>query len=365
MQLIYLSPVPWISFSQRPHKFVEWFHGATGGDVVWVDPYLTRFPVPTDFRYLWPQKTQEQCAQPHWLRVIKPVAVPIEPLSGAGWANTFLWRRVLHDLDVFSRQRSTLLAIGKPSVLALAVLERLGGCPSVYDAMDNFPAFYGGIARSAMYKHEKQVAVQVKAMLVSSTPLKRQWENVRPDVRLVRNGIDVAALPAPKAVSASRDRKVLGYMGTIAAWFDWDWVVALAKARPADVVHLIGPTFIRVPKPLPQNIEILPPRDHRSALEAMQNFDAGLIPFKKNDLTASVDPIKYYEYRALGLPVISTDFGEMTFRRGEDGTFLSSKPRDIPELVQKALHYKTNKETIRQFTESNTWEARFGAADII
>ncbi len=43
----------------------------------------------------------------------------------------------------------------------------------------------------------------------------------------------------------------------------------------------------------------------------MAEFDVGLIPFKQNALTAAVDPIKYYEYRALALPVISTDFGEM------------------------------------------------------
>jgi len=97
----------------------------------------------------------------------------------------------------------------------------------------------------------------------------------------------------------------------------------------------------------------------------MQDFDIGLIPFKKNDLTASVDPIKYYEYRALGLPIISTDFGEMSFRENELGTFLSRDTQDITELVRCALLYKADDESIRRFIDKNTWQRRFNTAKII
>lgn len=45
MQLVYLSPLPWDSFSQRPHQFVEWFHNKHGGEVLWIDPYPTRLPI--------------------------------------------------------------------------------------------------------------------------------------------------------------------------------------------------------------------------------------------------------------------------------------------------------------------------------
>ena len=38
MQLVYFSPVPWASYAQRPHKFVEWFHARRVLKVRWVDP---------------------------------------------------------------------------------------------------------------------------------------------------------------------------------------------------------------------------------------------------------------------------------------------------------------------------------------
>jgi hypothetical protein len=177
--------------------------------------------------------------------------------------------------------------------------------------------------------------------------------------------VDVSEIPAPKVVTAARSTKILGYVGTIAAWFDWDWVIALAKARPTDVVRLIGPVFTRVPTALPKNIEILPPRPHQAAMEAMRDFDVGLIPFQKSGLTESVDPIKYYEYRALGLPVLSTAFGEMKRREGEKGTFVTSDASKTPGLVEKALSYRTDEDEIRRFSEATSWETRFGAANIL
>jgi hypothetical protein len=65
------------------------------------------------------------------------------------------------------------------------------------------------------------------------------------------------------------------------------------------------------------------------------------------------------------LPVISTDFGEMAFRDGQDGTFLSQGLQDISALVELALKHSTMIESVQQFKGANTWEFRFGGAKII
>lgn len=363
--MVYLSPVPWSSFAQRPHKFVEWFHTANGGDVLWVDPYPTRFPLLSDFRRLVQQGSQENCTTPAWLKVIRPYALPIEPLPWSGWINALMWRKVLEEVDAYSHQQPTLLTIGKPSVLALAVMHRLEFAVSVYDVMDDFPSFYSGFSRVAMHRRERELIGRVTNVLASSTALKLRWGNLRPDIQFVPNGLDASILPNPKTGALARKRRIFGYVGTIGPWFDWEWIINLAKIRPLDVVRLIGPTFTLSPYSLPPNIEILPPCAHQDALRAMQEFDVGLIPFKKNNLTASVDPIKYYEYRALGLPVISKNFGEMEFRGGEDGVFLSQSIKDIDELIHRALLFSADIESVRRFITSNTWETRFFAAKLI
>ncbi len=365
MRLVYLSPVPWVSFAQRPHKFIEWFYSQTGGEVLWVDPYPTRFPLLNDFRRLGSMIEQQQPVRASWLRVVQPSALPIEPLPASGWLNAVMWRKIFNGLVSFATPRSTILTIGKPSAMALAVVKRLNGCRSFYDAMDDFPAFYSGLSRVAMRNREIKLVHSVGAVLVSSTHLKRRWTELKRDVRLVQNGLDLNTLPSNTARRNPGEKNVLGYVGTIAAWFDWDWVIRLAKLRHKDVIRLIGPDFAPVPLELPSNIEILPPCDHQAALLAMQDFDVGLIPFKKNNLTKSVDPIKYYEYRALGLPVISTNFGEMTFRAGEEGIFLSFGTQDLNNIVENALRYQAKTEDIVQFATHNSWESRFNGAGII
>ena len=360
-----MSPIPWASFSQRPHKFVEWFHSVKGKDVLWIDPYPTRFPLVSDFRRLETPRKAENQRIPTWIKVIHPRALPIEPLPGSGLLNGLRWRSVLNEANDFSRKESTLLAIGKPSVLALIILNRLKNIPSVYDAMDDFPAFYAVLSRMAMKWRECKVVSKVTHVLVSSTALQRRWSQVRLDIQLVPNGLDAEIIPVFKRLDSKYSNRVFGYVGTIGPWFDWDWVIALAKARPEDVVRLIGPVFVPATNAvLPKNIEILPPCNHEEALRAMQDFNIGLIPFKQNVLTKSVDPIKYYEYRALGLPIISKDFGEMTFRGKEKGVFVSQSGTDINQFVEKALLFKSNSDEIKEFIRKNSWESRFNGAKI-
>jgi glycosyltransferase involved in cell wall biosynthesis len=366
MQLVYLSPLPWSSFAQRPHKFVEWFNGRTGGDVLWVEPYPTRFPVLADFCRLKGQGNKETQRLPSWLTVIRPPALPVEPLPASGWVNGFVWRAKLKAIEEFARRQPTLLTIGKPSVLALILLKRLDGIPSVYDAMDDFPAFYSGLSRLSMSLRERRIVQGVTDVLASSTQLKQRWRGIKASVQLIHNGLDASALPLSSGLGVTeRTKKVLGYVGTIGPWFNWEWLIALAKARPNDTVRLIGPIFASANCPLPGNIEVLPQCGHAEALQAMLDFDVGLIPFIKNELTVSVDPIKYYEYRALGLPVISTDFGEMALRGSEEGVFLSTTGPGINDLVERALLYRADDEATRKFIAANTWEARFTAARIV
>ena len=360
MQLIYLSPVPWSSFSQRPHKFVEWFHAMMGKDVLWIDPYPTRFPWLSDFRRLDTPKPAEKKHKPSWIKIIIPKAIPIEPLPGSGLLNALLWTDIFDEIKYFSCKESTLLAIGKPSVLALIILKQLKKVPSLYDAMDDFSAFYSNFSSISMKWRENRIVKKVTHVLVSSTALKRRWNCIRSDVQLIPNGLDAKLLPEPGMLHSKNGNLILGYVGTIGPWFDWDWIIALASSRPKDLVRLIGPVFVAAPgHSLPENVEMLPPCNHVNALHAMQDFNIGLIPFKKNKLTESVDPIKYYEYRALGLPVVSTNFGEMSFRSKEDGIFISRSKRDINQLVEKALLSESDSNKTRMFIRSNTWEARF------
>ena len=365
MRLVYLSPVPWASFAQRPHKFVAWFHARSGGDVLWIDPYPTRLPVLGDFSRTSTRASGGKVKIPDWLTVLRPSALPIESIAGSGFVNSLLWRDVLVAADAFVSKGDCQIGIAKPCELALQVLARTSGHFSFYDAMDDFPAFYVGLSRKAMERRERELATRVTKILVSSSPLRDRFAAYRSKVTLAPNACAVDILPSVGSLSSAKAATVLGYVGTIGHWFDWPLVCAIARQNPSSKIRLIGPVYSPPPNSLPDNIELLPACDHAAAIEAMQDFSVGLIPFRRTDLTASGDPIKYYEYRALGLPVLSTCFGEMALRSEQPGVFLMDEHADLQRLVQTALAYKCEVNEIQEFRKTTSWEARFDASGIL
>lgn len=366
MRLIYLSPVAWSSFSQRPHKFVEWFHQHYGGDVMWIDPYPTRFPSLKD---MGRKKSIDRPAvdatrevHPDWLVLHTPRALPLEPIPGSRLINRSLWSPVLAAVRDFNDADDCFIVVGKPSALALEVLDRHPGSEALYDAMDDFPCFYDGISKWSMLSKEHALAKRVHWISVSSTRLALRLSHYKHKLLVVRNACD-ADLPLPSLESkADVERRVLGYVGTIGAWFDWELVIQLAQSNPAHTVRLIGPLYNPPTNPLPPNVELLPACSHADAIGHMQTFSVGLIPFKLTPLTASVDPIKYYEYRALGLPVISTPFGEMALRIDERGVFLLNGASNLIDVTRQAMAYVDDVSLLEQFRRDNTWESRFDNA---
>lgn len=339
--------------------------------VLWIDPYPARFPGLNDIKRICTTKAHnEQEAPPHWLTILKPKALPIEPLPWSGWANKLLWQTPISKVSAFASKSSCLLVVGKPSVLALQLLAKHCFNASLYDAMDDFPSFHSGLAGLAMAKREQKIVERVSTVWASSTTLYNHWQQQHPNVLLVPNALDPAtlskletSLPSPR----NNQKKVLGYVGTISNWFDWDWVITLARAQPDAEIRLIGPLLKPPPTNLPNNIRLLPPCNHLIALKAITEFDAGLIPFKNNKLTESVDPIKYYEYRALNVPVVSTNFGEMRFRQDTEGVFISFNHtmEEIKTTINKALKFDSIQANTQGFMQENTWEARFNATGML
>ncbi|BDB19809.1 glycosyl transferase [Pseudomonas sp. CYM-20-01] len=360
MRLIYLSPTPWHSFSQRPHELVRCFHEKHQQPVLWIDPYPTRLPALSDLRR--PQPAPGHTEIPPWLTVYRALALPIEPIAGSGWVNRLLWQPLFTRVRQLALQ-PTMLGIGKPSCLASMLLREPLFEASFYDAMDNFCEFYTGLSRRAMARRQRTTAQTVSTVLTSSSALHAQLSTYCDRVTLLGNACATERLPYRITRHAGNANPlVVGYVGTIAKWFAWEIVVALAEAFPLAQIRLVGPIHTRPPGDLPSNIQLIGELSHPDAMAAMAGFDIGLIPFKCDALTQFVDPIKYYEYRALGLPVISTVFGEMAHRGACPGTFLLDGPEGVGAAMEKALRFNPSDEQTRSFRRDNSWTVRFSTA---
>lgn len=362
--LVYLSPVPWASVAQRPHKFAEWFHATHGGPVLWLDPYPSRLPKWSDLRRLRSSAREPGPDVPPWLRLVRVPALPVEPLPGFSAANGVIWRPVLAQVrEHLASSPGCELVIAKPSRLAVVLLQSLRPAHAVYDGMDDFPAFHGGLAGRSMGAAERRIVGMVDTIYASAGPLQQKFTMLGRTSTLVHNACDPSSLPELAEVAGLREPDLVGYVGTLASWFDWELVARLARARPDLRFRLIGPRHVDPPADLPVNVELRPPCPHQLAMREMARFAVGLIPFVRNPLTAAVDPVKYYEYRALGVPVLSSAFGEMPHHAAKDpGVHLLQPEFAAGSALDAALSRKDSPAQVEAFREENSWAARFSLA---
>jgi hypothetical protein len=285
----------------------------------------------------------------------------VEPLPGGTPLNRrLLWAGVLHRSEQFAAGGDTVIGVGRPSRLALLALVRARHQASFFDAMDAFPEFYRGLSRRSMARVEAEVANGVDTVWASSSALLEKFRGRGQDDKLrpVFNAFDNSRFGPP--AEQRPQPPVLGYTGTISDWFDWGLVIRLARAAPQCRVRLVGPLFTAVPADLPDNVELLPACPQEQVEAYLEGFSVGLIPFRSNPLTQGVDPLKYYEYRAKGLAVITTGFGEMALRGAGDGVFRADAGSDLQALVAEALAFRPRLDELNAGRVRNDWAARFG-----
>lgn len=94
-------------------------------------------------------------------------------------------------------------------------------------------------------------------------------------------------------------------------WVDVELLAAVADARPDWSIVLIGEAATDVEALRSRsNVHLLGRRAYAMLPRYAAAFDVGLIPFRVNELTRAVNPIKLREYLAAGLPVVSTPLPE-------------------------------------------------------
>jgi glycosyltransferase involved in cell wall biosynthesis len=99
----------------------------------------------------------------------------------------------------------------------------------------------------------------------------------------------------------------LGYFVHLTCgWFDWKLVAEAARRRPRWRFYLIGYGGAPERVTLPDNVTLLGRRMQHELAGLAAGWDVAIVPFRDEPLAAGADPIKTYEYLAMGLPVVVT-----------------------------------------------------------
>jgi len=338
--------------SQRPHFFIQHVLHAGIKEVFWINPYPGRLPGFQDFipgRHAHEPASKLELTN---LTVIslKPV-FPIEPFHQAfKFVNHKSLKDIINKISDF-KDDETLLIIGKPSLLGIELIKLFHWKSVLFDAMDNYPAFFSGYSSSSMSKIEERIAQAADFIVCSSHPLAIKFSRFKTKVQLCLNACTSDFIMRRERISTlAAQSYTLGYVGTIAAWFDWQWLINLATLYPQNKFRIVGPIKTLKPGNLPLNIILEKAISHDQVPAFLREIDIGLIPFRDNAITHYVDPIKFYEYQAAGLPVLSSEFGEMKWHLGEKEKLNEQCPFSLPS---NALYFGSN------HIQPITWDMRF------
>ncbi len=183
----------------------------------------------------------------------------------------------------------------------------------IYDCMDHHEGF--GNTASAVLALERALMRNADLTVTTSAWLDQIVAEHAPHRALIRNAGEFTHFARKPAVTYvdPQGRRVIGYYGAIAEWFDLDLVEALAQRFADCCVLLIGDDTVDAKGRLAHlpNVCMTGEVPYAELPKYLHAFDVCLLPFKVIPLTLATNPVKVYEYLSAGKPVVSVDLPEM------------------------------------------------------
>jgi glycosyltransferase involved in cell wall biosynthesis len=216
---------------------------------------------------------------------------------------------------------------------------------------------------------EADICRRADLVFATAHNLVEKTEQFTSQVCYLPNGVDFhlfstqPAQPPADLVDIPKPRLI--YVGVIGAWFDFELVEFASQSLPGCSFVIIGPVEggshvqVGIEKlDRRDNIYLLGSRPFAQVPRYLNNSQVGLIPFVKNELTDSINPIKLFEYAAAGLPIVSRDLDET--RALQSPALLYASPAEFIGGIQKALKDNNTLERAgREFGRRNSWRRRY------
>lgn len=220
--------------------------------------------------------------------------------------------------------KTVLATTAKPRVAVVFMpewLERVGRDDFdvvVYDVPDDLKLMTTLESPHAERAHLAAIAASDLVTVTANAVLRKGLEPLVGQTPLVElgNGVDFEFFARQQDVDTSAvlphtDGPTIGFVGAIHHWVDLQLVRELALRLPHVRVVLVGNLDDRSratldSAPLPANLVLLGRQPKALVPALMKRFGVGLIPFHEGPIADATDPIKIYEYFAVGRPVVAT-----------------------------------------------------------
>ena len=250
------------------------------------------------------------------------------------------------------------------------------GFKIIYEYVDDLSDDIAGFKISDEIKasHKRMLEDTEKVYVVTTADkLYQEAKELRGEnkLALVTNGvqyehfanIDCKKIPDKMKNIVNSKKKIIGYFGALASWFDYDLIKELAEEFKDDYeIVLIG---IDYDQSLGKsgilkldNVHYLGTVNYNELPTYSKFFNVSIIPFVVNEITEATSPVKLFEYMALGKPIVTTALPEC---RKYESPLVSDSHEDFINNIKKAAELENSKEYIellRKEGNQNTWRQK-------
>jgi len=372
--IIYFGPGKWDGMWRNRHQLMSRF--ARKNKVMYVEPVVSLSKLRRG-DYSWSDfwqavkrkrvtKTKENVFIYH--------SLPYVPISGrfpvdkiTWWIWNLLFRSTLKKLD-FSNP-----------IIWLSRLEMsyfIGNFDEkmvIYHVVDEYLAYPGVTEedRERLEHSEKQLLKKADMVIVVSEKLKKSKGVHNENTFLVKNGVDYEsynkALLSNDLLPDDIDRlprPIIGYSGLISQRLDLDLIENIASTYTEWSVVLIGMVNDKgcesIMNRLQQmeNVHFLGVKNITQVPYYVKGFNVGIIPYKINEETENLSALKLYDFLAIGMPIVTTDFPAVTEFKNVVRV-ADSKENFTVHIENVLIEDDENLITERRSIASqNTWEQR-------
>lgn len=251
--------------------------------------------------------------------------------------------------------------------LCINYFDQLNQKLNIFDAVDDW------LSHSSYKKYRKKLKqnyqiIKKKSDLIFTVSkyLKEETFANQSNAHWLPNAVDLEFFQNETNISQrlkDLPSPIIGFLGILQDRIDTGILLYLAKNNPEKSIVLAGPIWSEFPKnkfKKLKNVHFLGPIPHTEIPSLYNGFDVGIIPYKTNEFIKSTDPMKFYEYIAAKLPIVSTSVAGLN--RFSELIQTASSQKKFNKLVNQAI--SEGKEKLSQekidVLKNNTWQYRVG-----
>jgi teichuronic acid biosynthesis glycosyltransferase TuaH len=274
--------------------------------------------------------------------------------------------------------RRILAAVGKERVHAAVYINSFNfHYPNIVSLLSPKLSLYHCVDPLILWHDRKhgltseKILVQNSAIVVcTSKQLFEEKRHLNASTYFIPNAADLEhsskAMNSELAVHARMmgiPSPVIGYFGNIERRMDYDLLTKVIESNADKSFVFAGPVveeFVPDSFQRLKNVYFIGRIPYAEMPAVIKAFDVAIIPFKKDEVSRTIFPLKLFEYLGAGKPVVATDFNTDLKEFTQEEIPYCATPLEFSAAIHNSLMADTEmrKQSRIKIAAENSWERR-------